>query len=152
MTAVPPPASRRSIWAYAEGLAPVAIVWLALVGWLAALLYSRANWSEQADEATVREWIDEARNFRKTLPELVREYVRLREDDPTGLLEKRAEIEEHIRGLAEPTRAYLNQLPSFPIIYRLEVEFPPLPGSPEPDRIVWESPLPRPPQQNQTGG
>jgi len=147
MTPVQP---RRSVWAYAEGLTPVAIVWLALVGWLAALLYGRANWSEQADEATVREWIDEARNFRKTLPELVRDYVRLREDDPTGLPEKRAEIEEHIRGLAEPTRAFLNQLPSFPIVYRLEVEFPSLPGLPEPDRIVWESPLPRPRQQNQT--
>lgn len=150
MTATPPPRPRRSIWAYAEGLTPVAIVWLALVGWLATLLYGRANWSEQADEATVREWIDEARNFRKTLPELVREYVRLREDDPTGLPEKRAEIEEHIRALAEPTRAYLNQLPSFPIVYRLEVVFHPLPGSAEPDRIVWESPLPRPRQQNQT--
>lgn len=150
MTAAPPPPSRRSVWAYAEGLAPVAIVWLALVGWLAALLHGRANWSEQADEATVREWIDEARNFRKTLPELVREYVQLRGDDPTGLAEKRAEIEEHVRALAEPTRAYLNQLPSFPIVYRLEVEFPPAPGVPEPDRIVWESPLPRPRQQNQT--
>ena len=40
MTAAPP---RRSLWAYAEGLAPVAIVWLALVGWLglyvSAVLY-----------------------------------------------------------------------------------------------------------------
>ncbi|HET6574002.1 MAG TPA: hypothetical protein VFG68_10400, partial [Fimbriiglobus sp.] len=143
MTPAPPP--RRSVWAYAEGLTPVAIVWLALVGWLAALLHGRADWSEQADKATVREWIDEARNFRKTLPELAREYAQLREDDPAGLPEKRAEIEEHIRGLVEPTRAYLNQLPSFPIIYRLEVEFPP-----GPDRIVWESPLPRPRQQDQT--
>jgi signal transduction histidine kinase len=151
MTAASPPPARRSVWAYAEGLAPVAIVWLALVGWLAALLYGRANWSEQADEATVREWLDEARIFRKTLPEMVREYARLRADDPTGLPEKRAEIEEHIRGLAEPTRVYLNQLPSFPILYRLEIEFPPLPGGPsEADRIVWESPLPRPRQQNQT--
>jgi signal transduction histidine kinase len=134
----------------------VAIVWLALVGWLAALLYGRANWSDQADAATVREWLDEARNFRKTLPELVREYARMREEDPTGtadsdrLREKRDEIEDHVRGLAEPTRAYLNQLPSFPTIYRVEVIFAPVPGGPpEPERIVWDSTLPRPRQQNQ---
>ncbi len=153
-TPVPPP--RRSVWAYAEGLAPVAIVWLALVGWLAALLYGRANWSDQADEATVREWLDEARNFRKTLPELVREYVRMREEDPAGadadrLREKRGEIEDHLRGLAEPTRAYLNQLPAFPTIYRIEVVFAPVPGGPpEPERIVWDSTLPRPRQQSQS--
>ena len=152
----PAPPSRRSWWAYAEGLAPVAIVWLALVGWLFALLVARANWSERADEATIREWLDEARNFRKTLPELAREYVRLREEDPTGadparLREKRVEIEEHVRGLAEPTRAYLNQLPSFPIVYRLEIEFAPVPGGPsEPERVVWDSTLPRPRQQNQS--
>ncbi len=153
MTSPTPPLilkPRRPIWKYAEGLAPAILVWLVLVGWLAGLLYSRANWSEEADEATVREWLDEARNFRKTLPELVREYVRLREEDPTGsapdrLRDKRDEIEEHMRGLAEPTRAYLNQLPSFPVIYRLEVI---LDGQ-STESIAWDSPLPRPRQQKQ---
>ncbi len=153
--AAPPP--RWPVWSYIEGLAPVVIVWLALVGWLAALLYGRANWSEQADEATVREWLDEARNFRKTLPELVREYARMREEDPAGvadskpMAEKRSEIEDQMRGLAEPTRAYLGQLPSFPVVYRLEVVLAPVPGGPaEPERIVWDSTLPRPRQQNQS--
>jgi signal transduction histidine kinase len=152
-TPVPPvaaPLVPRSFWAYFEGLAPVTIVWLALVGWLAGLLYSRANWSEQADRATVREWLDEARNFRKTLPELVREYARLREEEPAAtdrLREKRDEIEEQMRGLAEPTRAYLNQLPSFPVIYQIEVLFPALPNGAAAERVAWESPLPRPRQE-----
>jgi signal transduction histidine kinase len=153
----PVPVSRRSAWAYAEGLAPVAIVWLALVGWLAALLHNRANWSEQADEATIREWLDEARSFRKTLPELIREYVHIREEDPSGaadterLREKRNEIKAQMDALTEPIQAYLNQLPSFPIVYRLEIEFPADPGGPpEPEQVVWDSTLPRPRQQNQT--
>jgi signal transduction histidine kinase len=138
-------------------LAPVVLVWLLLVGWLAKTLYDRALWSEQADAATIREWLDEARNFRKSLPELVRDYVRLREDDPSGtadpwrLATKRDEIAEHMRSLAEPTRTYQNQLPSFPEIYRLEVLFD-LPGDDgdQPEPIAWVSPVPRPRQQNQT--
>jgi signal transduction histidine kinase len=150
----PPP--RRPAWTYLEGLAPVVLVWVFLVGWLAALLWNRADWSEQADEATVREWLDEARNFRRTLPELVREYARLREEDPVGadpdhLPKKREELEEHMRGLAEPTRSYLNQLPSFPVVYRLEVEFAPVPGGPPaPEVVAYDSNLPRPRQQSQS--
>ena len=145
-----PPVGRRTYWAFVEGMAPALIVWLVLVGWLVGLLYGRAEWAEQADEATVREWIDEARNFRKTLPELVREYARLRDEDPAGASAavelKRREIEEQMAGLAEPTRVYLNQLPGFPVIYRLEVRVD-RPG--EPDRIAWDSTLPRPRQQSQ---
>jgi signal transduction histidine kinase len=156
MTPPTPTPTRRPLWAYAEGLVPVIVVWLLLVGWLAYEIYNRANWSERADEATIREWLDETRNFRKTLPELVREYARLREDDPANAdpdrrREKRDELEEHVRGLMEPTRAYLNQLPSFPVIYQLEIVFAPVPGGPpEAERVVWDSPLPRPRQQNQT--
>jgi len=146
---------RLPIWKYTEGLAPVAIVWMVLVGWLAALLYDRANWSEQADEAEMREWLDETRNFRKTLPELVREYDQLRIENRSGvddvrLMEKRKEIEDHMSGLVEPTRTYLNQLPSFPVIYKLEVVFSDPHGSLADEQIVWESPLPRPRQQIQT--
>lgn len=149
--------ARRAVWKYVWGLAPVFVLWAVLVGWLAVLLYDRANWSEETDQATVREWLDEARNFRKTLPELVKEYVRLREDDPGGtadpkrLATKRDEIAEHMRALAEPTRTYVNQLPLFPEIYRLEVELAPPPGSAEtvPENIAWVSTVPRPARQNQ---
>jgi signal transduction histidine kinase len=140
----PPPSG--GLWVYVEGLAPAVIVWIVLVGWLASLLNQRAELSDQADEATVREWLDETRNFRKTLPELAREYARLRDEDPDGsgaaVRRKRDEIAEHMRGLAEPTRVYLNQLPSFPVVYTIEVVLERPAGGP--DRITWESPLPRP--------
>ena len=149
---------RRAVWKYAAGLAPGIIVWVVLVGWLAHLLYARAEWSEEADSATIREWIDEARNFRKTLPELVREYLRLRDEtrhtgtpDPQlldRLREKHDEIEDHMRGLGDPTRAYLGQLPSFPVIYRLEVALLAHESS-EAHSIAWDSPLPHPRQMSE---
>ncbi len=62
------------------------------------------------------------------------------------LKSKRDEIEEHIRAMTEPTRVYSAQLPLFPEIYKLEVEFV---GAAPPDGrdaapIRWESPKPKP--------
>jgi signal transduction histidine kinase len=145
---VPPPGEPRARWwrttaKYALGLAPFVVVWVVLVGWLAALLAARADWSDESDEAVIREWLEEARPFRKSLPELIREYA-AHADDQAGRADKRAELEEQLRALAEPTRAYESKLPGFPIIYRMEVA---IPGS---DPIAWDNPLPRPRQQNQT--
>ncbi|QEL15508.1 sensor histidine kinase [Limnoglobus roseus] len=148
--------ARRAVWKYVGGLAPVVIIWAVLVGWLSWLLHERASWSEESDRAAVREWIDESRNFRKTLPELVKEYAHARADDPTGVGDprrqetKRAEVLEHMRSLVEPTRAYVNQLPLFPEIYRLEVVLAPPPGSPkpEPDALTWLSAVPKPIRQS----
>lgn len=138
----------NDIGKYFIGLAPFVVVWIVLVCWLANLLYSRAAWSEESDEAIVREWLDETRPFRKTLPELVREYAILRDDYAAGralepdLIRKRSEIDEQLRSLAEPTRTYENKLPAFPIIFRLNLE---LPGADtEPELISWDNPLPRP--------
>ena len=159
----PPTGPERAAWKYVGGLAPGVIVWVVLVGWLAYLLYARAEWSEEADRATVREWVEEARTFRKSLPELVREYVRLRDEMVAAgpgdrvaadrVAEKRDEIREQLQSLAEPTRAYLGQLPSFPVIYAVEVVVAPPPGGPDTaaDRIAWDTPLPRPRQQNEHG-
>jgi signal transduction histidine kinase len=159
----PTPGPKRAVWKYVGGLAPGVIVWVVLVGWLAYLLYARAEWSEEADRATVREWVEEARTFRKALPELVREYVRLRDEMYAAgpgdrvaadrAAEKRDEIREQLLALAEPTRAYMGQLPSFPVVYSIEVLVSPPPGFPESaaDRIVWDTPLPRPRQQNEHG-
>lgn len=158
MSETPFPIARadRAMWKYVGGLAPVVLLWAILVGWLAWQLNDRATWSDESDRATIREWIDEARNFRKTLPELVSEYARLRDDDPDGTADprrretKRAELLEHVRAIVEPTRAYVNQLPLFPEIYRFEIDFAPPRGaaSGEREQLVWESAVPRPARQN----
>jgi len=120
-----------------------------LLGWL---LYSRASWNDQSDRADVREWIDNPRVFRKTLAELVKEYVDLLTDAEPGadqsqrLRTKREEIDEHIRAMTEPTRIYSAQLPLFPEVYRLEVVFAEVrqPSGEPVAPLRWESPRPRP--------
>jgi signal transduction histidine kinase len=120
-----------------------------LLGWL---LYSRASWNEQSDRADIREWIDNTRIFRKTLAELVKDYVDLlTATDPGGdhaqrLKTKRDEIDEHIRAMTEPTRIYSAQMPLFPEIYRLEVDFVGLrqPTGEAVSPLRWDSPKPKP--------
>src|SRR5262249_19838411 len=114
---MPAPNPSAQVWKYVRGLAPPVIVLAVLVGWLAYALYARVHFWQEADEYNLREWVNEARNFRKTLPELVREYL----DRPDDL--KAQEIEEHLRGLGDPTKRHQGQLPLFPLIYRLEVKF-----------------------------
>ena len=150
-TVPPPPAPSIEYWKYTARVLSVVLLWAVPVGWLAWLIVSRANWTHESDKADVREWLDEARNFRKTLPELVREYAAILEERPPGpdhdrrRENKADELAEHMRSLAEPTQIYTGQLPLFPEIYRLEVAFPGLPAPP----IVWESALPKPRQQSQ---
>ncbi len=152
----PPPKGALAAVAakYAVGLAPFVLVWLVLVGWLASLLFSRAGWSETADEALVKEWLEEVRPFRKTLPELVREYIDLIDHaaewnvSAEQLRAKRDELTEQMRATAEPTRAYDSKLPGFPIIYRLSVRVAGANGATE--VVAWDNPQPRPRQQNQT--
>jgi signal transduction histidine kinase len=134
-----------STWrSYLLGLGPAVLVWALLVGWLAWLIADRAGRSEEADRAALREWLDETRNFRKTLPELLREWSRLPADDPDGVSLKVEEIEEHLRALNEPLRSYPNQLPLFPEVYRIEIRLGDTPGP------VYESGLPRPRTQTKT--
>ncbi len=142
----------RAGWKYVRGLAPVVLLWAALVGWLAVLLYERSHGSREADTASIREWLDEARNFRKALPELVKEYVTILEEEPrepsfdTRRANKADELAEQLRALAEPTRVYAGQLPLFPEIHRIEVLFPDLPvkagGGPPPSSTTRSSPAP----------
>ena len=137
------PRIRRPSWRVALALAPVTVVWVALVASLAYLLLGQADATGRADENTVREWLEEARVFRKTLPDLAAEYATLSaEGHPAE--ELRAEILEQLGALAEPTRAYLNQLPGLPVVYRLSVS---VPGA---EPIEWRSPLPRPREQNRS--
>src|SRR5262245_57389605 len=107
----------RTVWKYVRGLTPPVLVLAVLVGWLAYLLYSRAHWWQETDENNLREWLNEAVVFRKSLPELVREYLKSQYPDAT----KAEEIAEQLKALGVPTRMYQGQLPLFPEIYRLEL-------------------------------
>lgn len=147
----PSPAPPLPVWRYVGRLAPLAVLWGVLVGLLGWLLYTRADWGEESDRADVREWIDNTRVFRKTLTELVRDYVDLLRAEHRGLdhadrvKNKRTEIEEHLRAMVEPTRMYTGQLPLFPNVYALEVEFDEVGGVDSGlDSIGWVSPKPRP--------
>jgi two-component system, cell cycle sensor histidine kinase and response regulator CckA len=121
------------------------------------------------DLEAMKEWIREARNT-KTLPELAKEYLdllgherRLQKEVTAAhgerrdrletarriaqeeTAEKREEIEEFLKALGNPlTKIYKDQLPLFPMIYRLTLTFDAaLAAKP----IVWDSQLPREPTQ-----
>ena len=149
---MPAHAPRIAVWRFIGRLAPLALLWVVMAGLLGWLLYSRAVWNEQSDRADIREWIDNTRIFRKTLAELVKEYVDLLRDSDSGadltrrLQTKRDEINEHVRAMTEPTRMYSAQLPLFPEIYQLEIDFSGVTHlhNKQVPPISWESPRPRP--------
>lgn len=133
-------------WKFVRALAPAVLFWGALVGWLAYLLAERTDLGPETDEANLREWIDEARSFRKTLPELIREYLFLVSEhggpSSPAVQSKASEIRVQLKAMVDPVRLYQGQLPVFPEIYRLEVEFLDPAAGTEP--ITWDSPVPRP--------
>ena len=103
----------------------------------------------------MREWLNESRTFRETLPDLVRQYLKLQQalsrvgNRPESfrlqdaITYKEEEIHEQLKALGDPTKIYTGQLPLFPEIYSIEVRFhesrnPPLAP------IAWESHLPHP--------
>jgi signal transduction histidine kinase len=140
-------------WKFVRALAPAVLFWAALVAWLAYLLGERSDQGPDTDEANVREWIDEARSYRKTLPEQVREYLQILDGhngDPAApeVRVKAQEIDQQLRAMVDPVRKYQGQLPAFPEIYRIEVSFPGRPEAVVP--IAWDSPVPRPREQNRT--
>jgi signal transduction histidine kinase len=113
---------------------------------------------EAYDQAAMQEWLEEARSFRETLPEMIEGYLkahrRVQELQNRGpddgeraiALEiesvKREEIEVHLGVLSDPpTKMYPGQLVLFPTIYRIQVRFDnPADGNIEP--ITWDSGLP----------
>ena len=140
---------RLPVWKYARALAPIILFWCILIGWLAYLLLARTSWGPESDQANLKEWIEEARIFRKTLPELAREYLNMIDDYQTAgeenenLQRKAEEIAEQLKALADPLRIYQGQLPLFIEIYQLRIWFP----TPDGERIrpiVWDSPVPKP--------
>ena len=143
---LPPP---FPFWRYVGRLAPLAGLFLVLVIWLGWLLYAKATWTQQSDEEDIREWLTETRVFRKSLPELIDEYVELTESaagqDSERLRTKHEEIEAHLSALAEPTRKYSGKLPLFPELYHLGVDYPSrIPPARRTAHPSWVSPVPRP--------
>lgn len=134
---------RQRFWRYLRGLAVPIVLWGLFVGILVDTLRSRMRGDEEYDEAALREWVEESRVFRETLPEMVRDYLEApapasgRSDQQVVLAQA---IFEQLHALGQPTRMYQAQLPLFPSIYRLEIEFPENAGL---EAIVWESGVPR---------
>jgi signal transduction histidine kinase len=154
-----PPAARRNfLGTYVRVFAPVILFGSALCGLVAYSLDQQRRAWERSDQANLREWLNESRVFRDTLPELARSYIddrleyeSLQANAPAGapvsqewkqVALKQQQIAEHLQALAEPVRMYQGQLLLFPEMYRIELGFH-IPGrSWEP--IVWESPVPAP--------
>ncbi len=149
-------ASRLRWRPYARPLLALAAL-LALAGF--ALYQPLRLWllgERRYDAAAMREWVEEARVFRDTLPEMARAYLQALDHagdvdpdrDPELLLEAGA-IEENLRSLGDPpSKMYPGQLPLFPIIYRMVLTFDR--AGKEPYAIAWDSELPRYPTQFQT--
>jgi signal transduction histidine kinase len=139
-------------WRYVRGLAVPVLLW-ALVGAVVARpLWLWLRGEQEYDKAALHEWIEEARVFRDSLPEMVRDYVHELDNvrqtnpkaDPASELQLKAKaerIEEHLKSLGDPpTKMYPNQLPLFPVVYSLQVR---LVGEPDAFWITWDSRLPQ---------
>lgn len=124
----------------ALGLAPPLLLFCILLGVLAYALRFRLRGEELYEELILREWAQEARVYRQTLPELVRAFLDASGGlaDPQERLDLRESIREHLAALGEVSRAYQPQLPLFPQIYTLELRFIPAHEKP----IRWDSRLP----------
>jgi signal transduction histidine kinase len=144
--------SRRILLRFTQAALPLVIVGVVLLTLREPLVWW-LHGDQIYDQEAIKEWLREARVF-STLPDLAREYVELvkktedGEPVPEGRLAlKREEIFEHLRALGNPpTRMYPDQLPLFPLIYRIDVHFAVL-GNSKPAPITWDSELPR--QKNQ---
>jgi signal transduction histidine kinase len=146
------PVLSERTWRSLRGLAAPVLLWGLLVAVLARPLMSWLRGEEEYDRAALQEWIEEARVFRRSLPEMVRDYVRdldhARAADPNAgpdrdliLKAKAEEIEEHLKSIGNPpTKMYPGQLPLFPVVYSVQVR---LTGEPEAAWITWDSQLPR---------
>jgi signal transduction histidine kinase len=146
--------TRSERWRFILGLAPGVVFLVVLVGWLAYALYDQTRLWQRTDQANLREWLDESRVFRKSLPEMIRDcaaeerQARGKPNDESAApdLQARAdEIREQLSAMTDPTRIYQGQIPLFPEVYRIEVQFTDaaIPS------IVWDSPVPRPQQDGQ---
>ena len=127
----PAPLWRR----YAAGLLPPLVLVGLLLAVLVYALESRLSAEAEYDSAAVREWISEARVYRHTLPELVKELANSAEPAAWAV---GGPLHQHLAALAEAPRLYQGLLPLFPVVYRLEVRWQPSIFPP----VVWDARLP----------
>ena len=112
---------KKRRWRYVRGLIGPVVLWGLFVGLLIATLQSRLHGDEEYDQAALREWVEESRSFRETLPEMVRHYLDVADPShgqPDLLPVLTEEIHDHLQALCDPTKMYQGQLPLFPAIYR----------------------------------
>jgi signal transduction histidine kinase len=141
--------SSRRFWRYLGGLGVPIILWALFVGVLADALRARMHGGEQYDADALREWAQESRVVSDTLPELVRDYLDAADPDrgqPADLPVHAQAVGEQLQALGQATKMYQSQLPLFPAIYRMEVQFP---HNPALGPIVWDSGVPRPTRAGQ---
>jgi signal transduction histidine kinase len=137
------PRNWKRFWRYLGGLAAPGLLWFLLIYLLVDTFRSRLHGDEKNDESALREWVEESRPFRETLPELVRTYLTSADPDnrQPALLDQQAQaIQVQLQSLCDPLKEYQQQLPLFPAVYRLELSF----SGPQLKPIVWESNIPRP--------
>jgi len=153
---------RSDFWTYARGLAAPALLWVLFVVVLVRPVELWFQGDPDYDSAALKEWVGEARVAGDTLRDLVRDYLEALDEgrarDPAfdpeqdGILLLKAEkIHQHLKALGDPvSKMYSSQLPLFPTVYRMEVQFwDREPAGKEPPQwlITWDSELPRNPTQ-----
>jgi len=156
-----PRTSLANLWRYVRPILPPVLLCALVVLVLREPIVSWLSGEEKYDQEALKEWIREA-SISQTLPDLVADYVTqvelvrrwqaqgapagkdLREAERHRDL-KREEVFQHLKALGDPpTKMYRGQLPLFPVIFRLSVEFD---DTLDVGAISWDSGLPR--QTNQ---
>jgi len=161
MTNAPFPAPVvRPIWSAVRGLLVPMLLWGLVAVVLARPVAMWLHGQDSYDQDALREWLDESRGSRDTLPEMVERYIKANDafrsfgrreegEDPKITHErilaeakeslKKEEILEHLRSLGNPlTKLYGNQVPLFPTVYTIQVKF----DDSDDGAITWDSEWP----------
>jgi hypothetical protein len=73
----PPPGARgrKLLWRYARALSAPVLLWVLVAFALRAPVWNWLRGEDTYDQAVLQEWLEEARGFRETLPEMVASYL-----------------------------------------------------------------------------
>jgi hypothetical protein len=110
------------------------LAWEPIVSWLQG--------EEGRDQALLEQWIQQSRIGQHSLPGLLAAHEKSRKANLKDVhaLHKR-EIADFLQELGTPVSlTQSGYLPLFPVVYRMEVHFPPLSGQ---EPVIWDSGLPR---------